>query len=62
VSCSTAGPDHNEGRDKTPPGRGESDTPVDEKPARSETKRLWSKPPTPVRKGSTGQPAPIMEG
>ena len=35
VSCSTAGPDHNEGRDKTPPGREESDTHVDE--------RLWNK-------------------
>ena len=54
VSCSTAGPDHNEGRDKTPPGRKESDTHVDE--------RLWNTLSAPVRKGSTGQPAPIMEG
>jgi len=29
--CSTADPDHNEGRDKTSPGREESDTPVDER-------------------------------
>ena len=54
VRCSTADPDHNEGRDKTPPGRKESDTHVDD--------RQWNKPPAPVRKGSTGQPAPIMEG
>ena len=54
VSCSTAGPDHNEGRDKTPPGTKESDTHVDE--------RRGNKQPAPVRRGSTGQPAPIMEG
>ena len=47
-------PDHNEGRDKTPPGREESDTHVDE--------RLWNKQPAPVLRGSTGQPAPIMAG
>jgi len=39
--CSTADPDHSEGRDRTPPGREESDTPVDE--------RLCNKPPAPVR-------------
>ena len=54
AGCSTADPDHSEGRGKTPPGRKKSDTHVDE--------RLWNKPPTPVLKGSTGQPAPIMEG
>ena len=54
VSCSTADPDHNAGRDKTPPGREESGTRVDE--------RLWNKPLAPVRRGRTGQPAPIMKG
>ena len=33
--CNNADLDHNEGRDKTPPGREESDTHVDE--------RLWNK-------------------